>query len=290
MSTPLSPAGSEPLVGAGRLAAGAGGRMRPFLNVYWAMIAGFLVIAIFAPLIAPYDPVRADLSARLLPPSSVHWFGTDSNGMDVFSRVLYATRTDFTIATLGVAAGMIIGVPLGAASGYLGGWIGEALSRLAEMIQSIPLFLFGLMVFAALGNSKPVLVGVIASVNAPVFLKLTRSVVLPIKESDYIAAARCAGLSPLGIIGRHVLPNSLGPVASQMSISCAYAIQIVAGLSFLGLGVRIPEPEWGSMIQEGASRVLYGEWWVSVFPGIAVLLAVMAFGGIGRQLSRWYEH
>ena len=290
MSAPLSPASTEPVVGAGRFAAGAAHRMRPFLNVYWAMIAGFLLVAIFAPLIAPYDPVRADLGARLLPPSSEHWFGTDSNGMDVFSRVLYATRTDFTIATLGVGAGMLIGVPLGAASGYLGGWLGEALSRLAETVQAIPLFLFGLMVFAALGNSKPVLIGVIAAVNAPIFLKLTRSVVLPIKESDYIAAARCAGLSPLSVIGRHVVPNSLGPVASQMSVSCAYAIQIVAGLSFLGLGVRIPEPEWGSMIQEGASRVLYGEWWISVFPGIAVLLAVMALGGIGRQLSRWYEH
>jgi peptide/nickel transport system permease protein len=264
-------------------------RLRPFLNVYWALIAVFLLVAIFAPLIAPYDPVRADLAARLQPPSSSHLFGTDSNGMDVFSRVLFATRTDFTIATLAVAFGMLVGVPLGAASGYLRGVVGETLSRLAEVVQSIPLFLFGLMVFAALGNSKPVLVGVIAAVNAPIFLKLTRSVVLPIRESDYIAAAQCAGLPPLAIVGRHVLPNALGPVCSQMSISCAYAIQIVAGLSFLGLGVQIPEPEWGSMIQEGASRVLYGEWWLSVFPGIAVLLAVIAFGGIGRQLSRWYE-
>jgi peptide/nickel transport system permease protein len=288
VSTPLSPASTEPVVGAGRLAAGAAHRIRPFLNVYWAMIAGFVLIATFAPLIAPADPVRADLLQKLQPPSSEHLSGTDSNGMDVFSRVLYATRTDFTIATLGVAAGMVVGVPLGAASGYLGGIVGEALSRLAETVQAIPLFLFGLMVFAALGNSKPVLVAVIASVNAPIFLKLTRAVVLPIRDSDYIAAARCAGLRPGAVILRHVLPNSLGPVASQMSISCAYAIQIVAGLSFLGLGVRIPEPEWGSMIQEGASRVLYGEWWVSVFPGLAVLLAVMAFGGVGRSLSGWY--
>lgn len=289
MSTPLSPASTEPVVGAGRLAAGAVHRIRPLVNVYWAMIAGFVLIAVFAPLIAPADPVRADLLQKLQPPSWEHLFGTDSNGMDVFSRVLYATRTDFTIATLGVAAGMVVGVPLGAASGYLGGIVGEALSRIAETVQAIPLFLFGLMVFAALGNSKPVLVGVIASVNAPIFLKLTRSVVLPIRDSDYIAAARCAGLRPDAVILRHVLPNSLGPVASQLSISCAYAIQIVAGLAFLGLGVRIPEPEWGSMIQQGASRVLYGEWWVSVFPGLAVLLAVMAFGGAGRSLSRFYE-
>lgn len=289
MSAPLSPASGEPIVGGGRLAVGAfGRRMRPFLNGYWAILAAFVVIAILAPWLAPEDPLRADISQRLQPPSSEHWFGTDSNGMDVFSRVLYATRIDFTIATLGVGLGMLAGVPLGAASGYLGGVVGEAFSRLAEIVQSIPLFLFGLMIFAALGNSKPVLVGVISAVNAPIFIKLTRSVVLPLKESDYIAAARCAGLSPRQIILRHVMPNSLGPVASQMSVSCAYAIQIVAGLSFLGLGVRIPEAEWGSMIQAGASRVMYGEWWVSVFPGLAVLLAVIAFGGVGRQLSKWY--
>jgi peptide/nickel transport system permease protein len=154
----------------------------------------------------------------------------------------------------------------------------------------VPLFLFALMVFAALGNSKAVLVGVIGFVTAPVFLKLTRSVVLPLKQQDFVAAARCAGLRPLSIMFRHILPNALGPVASQLSISCAYAIQIVAGLSFLGLGVKIPEAEWGSMIQDGAQQALFGKWWVSVFPGLAVLLAVMAFGGIGRQLSRWYEH
>lgn len=264
-------------------------RLRPFLNVYWGILALFVLVALLAPLLATHDPEHADTLAKRLGPSGEHLFGTDSDGFDVFSRVLYATRIDFSIALAGVAAGTAVGVPLGAASGYLRGWVGEGLSRLAETIQSIPLFLFGLMIFAALGNSKPVLVGVIAFVNAPIFLKLTRSVVLPIRDSDYIAAARCAGLGPGAIIARHVLPNALGPVASQLSISCAYAIQIVAGLAFLGLGVEVPEAEWGSMIQAGASRVVYGQWWISVFPGLAVLLAVIAFGGIGRQLSRWYE-
>jgi peptide/nickel transport system permease protein len=260
----------------------------PFLNVYWALLALFVVVAIFAPWLAPYDPVTADLSSRLLAPSSEHWFGTDVNGMDVYSRVLWATRADFSIAIIGVALGMLVGVPVGAASGYLGGLADDGLNRVSEMVQAMPLFLFALMVVAALGNSRVVLAGIIGFVNAPIFLKLTRSVVLPLKRSDFIAAARCAGLGPLAIIARHVLPNALGPVASQLSISCAYAIQIVAGISFLGLGVPIPEPEWGSMIQQGAGRIIYGEWWMSVFPGVAVLLAVIAFGGIGRQLSRWY--
>jgi peptide/nickel transport system permease protein len=273
-------------------AAGArrGARMRPFLNPFWALLGLFVLVALLAPLIAPYDPVEANLADKLLAPSGSHLFGTDSNGMDVFSRVLWATRTDFTVALIGVGLAFAAGVPLGAVSGYAGGWLDEVLNRLSEIVQSIPLFLFALMVFAALGNSRVVLVGVVAAVNIPIFLKLTRSVVLPMKSVDYIAAARAGGLRPGAIIVRHVLPNALGPVASQLSISCAYAIQIIAGLSFIGLGVAVPHPEWGSMIQQGAGLIMDGKWWVSVFPGLAVLLAVIAFGGIGRQLSRWYEH
>jgi peptide/nickel transport system permease protein len=276
---PVQPAGQVGQIWAQR---------RHLLNGYWAVIGVFVAIAILAPVIAPYDPVRSDLSNQLLPPSWQHWFGTDIYGMDIYSRVLWATRTDFTIALIGVLLAVVVGVPLGALSGYLGGFADDALSRLSEMIQAIPLFLFALMVFAALGNSSRVLVGVVALVNAPIFLKLTRSVVLPLRGADFIAAARCAGLRPIQVVIKHILPNALAPVSSQFSISCAYAIQITAGLSFLGFGVPIPYPEWGSMIQEGASRIIYGEWWTSVFPGLAVLIAVLGFGGIGRQLHKMY--
>lgn len=258
------------------------------VNVFTIMLAVLVVIALLAPWIAPYSPVQADLSSQLLPPSAKHLFGTDENGMDVFSRVLWATRTDLTVSILGVLLGVAIGVPLGAAAGFLGGAVDELLTRPAEMAQSLPFFLFALMVFAALGNSRVVLVGVIAFSQAPIFLKLTRSVVLPMRQSDFIAAARCAGLGSLSLVNRHVLPNALGPVSSQLSISCAYAIQIVAGLSFLGLGVPIPQPEWGSMIQVGSAQIIYGHWWPSVFPGLAVLVAVITFGGIGRILARKY--
>jgi peptide/nickel transport system permease protein len=261
---------------------------RHLFNGYWLVLGIFAAVAILAPFLAPYDPVRSDLPNQLLPPSLSHWFGTDIYGMDIYSRVLWATRTDFSIALIGVLLAVIVGVPLGALSGYLGGLSDDVLSRISEMIQAIPLFLFALMVFAALGNSSRVLVGVVALVNAPIFLKLTRSVVLPLRSADYVAAARCAGLRPIAIVAKHILPNALAPVSSQFSISCAYAIQITAGLSFLGFGVPIPYPEWGSMIQEGASRIIYGEWWISVFPGLAVLIAVLAFGGVGRQLHRLY--
>ena len=264
------------------------GERAQVFNGYWVVLGLFVVVAILAPVLAPYDPVRSDLPNQLLAPSWQHWFGTDIYGMDIYSRVLWATRTDFSIALIGVLLAVIVGVPLGALSGYLGGLADDALSRFSEMIQAIPLFLFALMVFAALGNSSRVLVGVVALVNAPIFLKLTRSVVLPLRGADFIAAARCAGLRPIQVVIKHILPNALAPVSSQFSISCAYAIQITAGLSFLGFGVPIPYPEWGSMIQEGASRIIYGEWWTSVFPGLAVLIAVLGFGGIGRQLHRMY--
>jgi len=277
---PIQPAGGQ--------VAQIWAQRRHLFNGYWAVIGLFVVVAILAPILAPYDPVRSDLPSRLLPPSWQHWFGTDVYGMDIYSRVLWATRTDFSIALIGVLLAVVVGVPLGALSGYLGGLADDALSRVSEMIQAIPLFLFALMVFAALGNSSRVLVGVVALVNAPIFLKLTRSVVLPLRHADFIAAARCAGLRPITVVIKHILPNALAPVSSQFSISCAYAIQITAGLSFLGFGVPIPYPEWGSMIQEGASRIIYGEWWTSVFPGFAVLIAVLGFGGIGRQVHKMY--
>jgi peptide/nickel transport system permease protein len=259
-----------------------------FLTPWWGLLALFVMIALAAPLLVPYDPVTADLSVKLQPPSSEHWFGTDSNGMDVLSRVLWATRTDFTIAFIGVALAVLVGVPLGAVGGFLGGWLDAVLNRISEILQSIPLFLFALIVFAALGNSKTVLVGVIAVVNMPLLFRLTRAVVLPMRNLDYIAAARCAGRTSPSIILRHVLPNALGPVSSQLSICCAYAIQIIAGLSFIGLGVEVPEPEWGAMIQQGAGLIMDGQWWIALFPGLAVLAAVMTFGGIGRQLAARY--
>jgi peptide/nickel transport system permease protein len=290
VSTPASQVGLDVVLGPGpQLTSRRRGSLKAFRNVYFLIFALLVVVAIFAPLLDPYDPVRANLNERLLSPSWHHLFGTDSNGMDVFSRVLSATRTDFSVALIGVGISVVLGAPLGAASGYFGGLVGEGISRVAEMIQSIPLFLFALMVFAALGNSKALLVGMIAFVTTPQFVKLTRAVVLPLRSADFVAAARCAGLRSGAILARHVLPNSLGPIASQLSISCAYAIQIVAGLSFLGLGVTIPDPEWGSMIQQGAQYVIFGQWWVSVFPGLAVLVSVIAFGGLGRRLSGWYE-
>lgn len=255
--------------------------------VYW-LVALFVIIAIFAPWLATHDPIKPQPANKLEPPSVEHWFGTDSFGMDVYSRVLYATRTDFSVALVAIALAVLVGVPLGAAAGYYGGLVDDVLTRLVEVIQAFPLFLFAMVIFAAIGSNTYNLVAIIAFINIPLYLKLVRSVVLPLKSADFVLAARCAGNSTPALILHHILPNALGPVFAQFSLSCAYAIQIIAGLSFIGLGVKVPHPEWGSMIQLGASHIVFGKWWPSVFPGLAVFLAVFTLNRLGHRIREYY--
>lgn len=244
------------------------------------------LIALLAPLIAPYDPVASDPSSKLESPSWQHLFGTDSYGFDIFSRVLFATRTDLGIALASVAAGVLIGLPIGVLSGYVGGALDELIMRLMEVVQGFPQILFAMVVFAALGSSPVNLVIILAILNIPVYVRLVRSVTLPLREAEFVLAARATGNGTGSIVIRHLVPNALVPVFSQFSISAAFAIQLIAGLSFLGLGVPVPEPEWGSMIQIGASQVVFGRWWPALFPGIAVFVTAYALTGVGNQVRQ----
>jgi peptide/nickel transport system permease protein len=251
------------------------------------LILAVLVLgAVFAEQLAPYDPVTPVPADKLLPPSPVHWFGTDSYGMDVFSRVLHATRTDLSVAVASVLLGVLVGMPLGALAGFVRGPVDEVLMRLTEIMQAFPQILFAMAVFAALGNNLFNLVLILAFLNVPVYLKMVRSVTLPLRESDFVLAARCAGHSNLSLVLRHILPNTLVPVFSQFSLSCAFAIQMVAGLSFIGLGVRVPNPEWGSMISVGANYIVFGIWWPAVFPGLATFLAAFSLNQLGHRFRR----
>jgi len=249
--------------------------------------AVLVILAVLAPWIASYDPVKTDLSSIAEPPSLAHWFGTDTQGMDIFTRVLYAARTDLTLSIVGVAIALVVGLVLGSAAVVIGRWFDEVISRIAEMIQSIPLFLFALMVIAALGNSPVVLCGIIAVFYAPAFFKVARSVAGPLLGADFVAVARTAGRGSAGIIFHHIVPNSLGPVLSQFAVNVGFAIQVIAGLSFLGLGIPIPQPEWGAMISIGAARIAYGDWWMAFFPGVAVFVTVIALDGIGRRIVKF---
>jgi peptide/nickel transport system permease protein len=244
----------------------------------------FVIGAIFAPVLAPYGPIELSNTEQLQPPSADHWLGTDQYGMDIFSRLLYAARVDLSVAISAAALAVGIGVPFGALAAYVGGLADDVLQRMVESVQSFPTLLLGMAILAALGSSLVNLVLVIAFVNIPVYTKLTRSVVLPLRDADYVHAARCAGNSTLAIIRRHILPNVSGIIFAQFPVNCAWAIQILAGLSFIGLGVRVPEPEWGAMIKVGADYIVFGQWWVSVFPGLTVFAAVLTLNRLGEKI------
>lgn len=248
-----------------------------------------VLLAILAPVLTPYDPVKVDLASIGLPPSPQHWFGTDVRGMDIFTRVLYGARIDLTLAITGIAIALATGLVVGSAAAYFGEFFDDVISRIAEMIQSIPLFLFAFIVVAALGNGPLTLMAVIAIYYSPVFFKVRRSIAAPLMRTDYVAVAHTAGRSGPGIVIGHIVPNTMIPVLSQASVNVGFAIQVIAGLSFLGLGVPVPEPEWGAMISVGAPRIAYGEWWMALFPGLAVLVTVIALDGIGRRLSALVE-
>jgi len=265
---------------------GAASRLQWVLWPPVLILSLLIFCAIFAPNLAPYDPVTPIPAEKLLPPSSRHWFGTDPYGMDVFSRVLYAARIDVSVAITSVLLGILVGLPLGALSGFVRGWFDEAMMRLVEVMQAFPQILFAMAVIAAVGNNLLNLVLILAFLNVPVYLKMVRSVTLPLQESDFVLAARCAGHSTLSLVFRHIIPNTLVPVFSQFSLSCAYAVQMVAGLSFIGLGVRVPQPEWGSMISLGANFIIFGKWWPAVFPGLAVFLTAYSLNALGHRLRR----
>jgi peptide/nickel transport system permease protein len=245
------------------------------------LLALMVLAAILAPVITRYGPTQLSAGPQLAAPSAKHWFGTDSNGMDVYTRVVYGARKDLLLALVAASLSLIVGVPLGAVSGFLGGWVDSVLQRLSEMLQSFPVVLFAMAILIAAGSSLTNLVLVIALINVPVYLRIVRSVVLPLARSEFVEAARCTGNGSFSIIARHLLPNVWGPAIAQYSINFAWAIQIIAGLSFLGLGVHVPDAEWGLMVQQGSSYIVSGEWWVSFFPGLAIFAAVLTLNRVG---------
>lgn len=248
----------------------------------------FVLITLLAPYLPLQDPEMANPAIRHQPPSLEHFFGTDAYGMDVFSRVLNAARLDFLMAVLCVLLAVSIGAPLGAAAGYFGGILETIIERLAEVVQSFPIMLFAMMIQIALGSSVANLVWIIAVYIAPFYAKLVRSIVKPLRDVDYIQAAKVTGQTPLQILFRHLIPNALPAIVSQFTLSAAVSIRVLAGLSFLGLGVAIPTPEWGSMIQIGAGWMIFGKWWSSVFPGLALFLTIWGLTQISEVVESMY--
>jgi peptide/nickel transport system permease protein len=243
------------------------------------------LLGVLAPVIAPYGPKEGNPDATLQPPSWDHPFGTDAIGFDIFSRVLYGARLDLGIALGAVGIALLAGCLLGAVAGFFGRFTDEVVMRACDMLSAFPSFILALGVVAALGPSIPNLIFAIALVNVPVYARLLRARILSVREAQYVRAATAIGSSRPRVLFAHVLPNSMAPIFVQSTLQAGYAILEAAGLSFIGLGVRVPEAEWGVMVNMGLQYVVSGEWWISFFPGIAIAVTVMGFNLIGDGLQ-----
>ena len=241
-------------------------------------------LAIFGPWIAPYDPLATDGTARLVGPNAAHWFGTDALGRDLLSRVIVATRLDLGMAVSAVALSFNLGLALGALGGYFGGWQERLLGRLMDTIMAFPLFVLAMGIVAALGNNVFNIVIATMIINLPFYYRFARGEVNIRRDLGYVEAARMGGNRPLQVLLHHIVPNILPPMMVQASLNMGWAILNAAGLSYIGLGVRAPTPEWGILVSEGASNIISGEWWTFIFPGAALVLAVFSFNLLGDGL------
>jgi peptide/nickel transport system permease protein len=259
-------------------------RSNPVTALGFAIMLTLILVAIFAPLIAPYGPEDLDPSNTLAPPSGSHLFGTGEFGEDIFSRCLYGARWDLTIGFAAVAIGLALGCAVGAASGFIGGVVDEVLMRIMDMLSAFPGFILALGIAGALGPSLQNLIIAIALVNVPIYARLMRGSLLVVKRSSYAMAAVGVGAKPSRVLRWHLLPNTWAPIFVQATLQFGYAILDAAGLSFIGLGIHLPTPEWGVMVSLGIDRIATGEWWVSFFPGLMIAIAVLGFNLIGDGL------
>ncbi|HDP98927.1 MAG TPA: ABC transporter permease [bacterium] len=239
--------------------------------------------AIFCPLITPYDPDEIDLAQIYQPPSAEHLFGTDMNGRDVFTRVLYGARISMSVGFISSGLAGLIGVLIGALAGFFGGRIDNLLMRLVDLILCIPSFFLLLMVIAMLEPNIYNVMIVIALTSWPGLARMVRAEVLSVRERDFVQAAIALGIGRWRIIWRHIIPNVMAPVFVAITLGVAAAILVESGLSFLGLGVQPPTPSWGNILAQGRS-VMQFAWWMTVFPGLAIFITVLGYNLIGEGL------
>jgi peptide/nickel transport system permease protein len=243
----------------------------------------FIAVAILAPLIAPYDPLQTSWSRIRRPPSWEHWMGTDENGRDVLSRVIWGARASLMAGVISVLGALIIGVPLGLLAGLSGGWVDAVISRIADAMLSVPFLILAIALAAFLGPALENAMLAIAITASPVFARLARGMALDAKSTDWVEAARALGNPPWRTAFVHVLPNIIPPLLVQATLAIAEAIIAEAALSFLGLGMQPPNPSWGSMLNS-SQRFLTQAPWLSIFPGVTIMVVVLAFNLMGDGL------
>jgi peptide/nickel transport system permease protein len=253
-----------------------------------SLLAGLGLIAAAAPLVAPYDPEVMDVMGVLGGPSLAHPFGLDVLGRDVLSRVLYSLRVSLLVSVSAVAVAALLAVPLGLLAGYFGGWVDTGISRALDMLLVLPAMLLAITLIAILGPGSAVAALAIAMIYLPILARVMRTSTLVVSGNDYVAGARARGASHLRVLVSHVAPNALGPVVVQASVLSAFALQLEAGLSFLGLGTQPPTPSLGGMLADGRDVLIQAPW-VEIFPGLAIVIAVLAFTLLGEGLRRVFD-
>lgn len=248
------------------------------------LVLFFVLLGIFAPILATHNPVKGDLSEALQPPSRNHWFGTDQLGRDIYSRVIYGSRISLIVATAGILLAVAAGVLYGSISGYIGGYVDETLMRIVDILLAFPDILLAILVAAIVGPGLTNVIIAIGTYNFPQFARIARGAVLAVKDQEYVEAAEAVGEPGTSILFRYILPNSMYPIVVHGTLRTGASILTAAALSFLGLGVQPPTPEWGAMINEAMKYLdVAPQMWV--FPGIFLIVTVLGFNLMGDGLN-----
>jgi peptide/nickel transport system permease protein len=243
-----------------------------------------ILLGVFGSLIAPYDPLSVNAAQQLMPPSLAHPCGTDQVGRDICSRIITATRLDLTIGILSAALALVIGGFVGAIAGFYGGWTDRLCMWIVDTIMAFPLFLLAMGIVAALGNSFANIVYATAIVNVPFYARTVRTEMMQRRNAGFVEAAQVAGNPRLRILAVHLFPCAIPGLAVQVSLTMGWAILNAASLSFIGLGITPPTPEWGLMVAEGANFIISGQWWVPLMPGAVLVVVVLSFNLLGDGL------
>lgn len=241
----------------------------------------FVVVSVLAPVLRPYSAgTDRNLRARLAPPSAEHWFGADELGRDQFTRVLHGGRISLRVGLIAVAFAVVAGTIFGLLAGYVGGWLDTVIVWLMDILLAFPGVLLAIVIVATLGPNLTNALIAISITQIPIYTRIVRSVVMSVREAEFVQAAKALGTNPLRVVVAHVLPNSLSPLIVQLTLSIGTAILDVAALGFLGLGAQPPDPEWGLMIRDGFTQFLRAPW-MSIFPGLAIFFSVVGFNLLG---------
>lgn len=259
-------------------------RGNPLTAIALGGVGILVLVALLAPWLAPYDPIATNVAMSLRPPSAQHWMGTDQLGRDILSRLIAGARLDLAIAASAVSLSFAVGAVIGAFCGYQGGRLDRAVGRAVDVLMAFPLFVLAMAMVAALGNQVQNIIYATAIINLPFYIRFARTEVAVRRQAGWVEAARASGNNGARIVLGFLLPNILPTLAVQISLNLGWAILNAAGLSFLGLGVTPPTPEWGIMVAEGARFITAGQWWLVAFPGLALMLSVLCFNLLGDGL------